>query len=1161
MFPDVPAFSIGCLQTALLHTLWQGAIIAALEYVMLRRLPTERINLRYTIALTGLFSLVLVLLVTCCTLERWNTPVQDIAVNTMQPYPQAAASPAIGNLSEAAPVMTAPVSPPPEESPAATRLLRIWLGGVIIMMIRMAWLLFCTRNLHRCCRPLEMPQIRVAAEEVQSALGLLRRVTVLTTDRVMTPVAMGLFWPVIVLPVSMITALSPEQLRAVLAHEFAHIRRYDYLINFFQLIVEAILYFNPAMWWLTRQVRIEREACCDVLAARVSGGALEYAAALAISARHAQGYRWRMAAAQSLGGEERHGGLLERTRRLLLPGYRPALRMRWYSFAAGALMTVALLMGLYQSSSLSVAVAGWLLNDRERIEAIAQLNESFNQTCEQEEKNREYISVSGEVVAQDGKPLPAGDKYISASSRSAHITSSAAISFDGKHFEGKVASGNILLSFEFPGYAPRRAGPLVLDSTHLIEPIVVKLEPSIPAAIRFTDPEGRPQEGVSVTAGYKYVENRWSGSIRGKSDQEGIFKFEQADPPIPLAISVTAGGFQDARQESLLIKQGETCPWVLQKDEALEGLVVDRATGRPVAGAKAVVVFQRGYGFLASTDEEPRNASSLISWLSETRKRAADAKNTDERITDANGRFVIRRLNKDMLYYILIRAKGYGAELVSTDAWRQGPACIALAPRYVRGTIRGNLNLLKPAKDGRDRVISSSMPCELPNEQHSCAGYSIDSPVTIEDGIGHFQIDDLRAGVLYIQAGPAQVCVAVNKPVEDLVIEIGELQPKRRIVFRLTPPEGAPPANGTLEISQCRNEEKSFPQPFSISVINNHAETTLIPPARLRFYVNVAGYIARPLSREERVKNLMEWNLEAGAEPFVIDIPLDRAGAIRGRVLKPGGSPAAFAHVYAAQIFPTDGAAQDEARWPEDYFCSWINNVTCDEQGAFAIFPVPLNQTFEISGSIDYARSVRKVEMTPLRPIAEVQLTLPEGKEATVRVLKPDGNPAAGIPLKIRCAAQCYTGSRTDSEGRYSLRGLDPQQDYWVAAQPESRFQHVFAKIDFEKENILQLQEGFSIQGNVLRSDTKEPISQYRIQIHAVPGAPPGTSELETYRLQFEALSDTEGKFQFTNLSPGKYSLFLYGVNGLVPENATPEATTFTAGQAEPVTILLRPTP
>src|SRR6185436_12922318 len=90
----------------------------------------------------------------------------------------------------------------------------------------------------------------------------------------------GVIVPTLIMPLSLLSTLSPEQWRFVLLHELAHIRRGDYFANLFQLLVEALLFFNPAAWWISRQVRREREACCDAMAIELGGAPADYARTL-----------------------------------------------------------------------------------------------------------------------------------------------------------------------------------------------------------------------------------------------------------------------------------------------------------------------------------------------------------------------------------------------------------------------------------------------------------------------------------------------------------------------------------------------------------------------------------------------------------------------------------------------------------------------------------------------------------------------------------------------------------------------------------------------------------------------------------------------------------------------------------------------------------------
>jgi len=126
-----------------------------------------------------------------------------------------------------------------------------------------------------------------AAAWIETVEGLIQRLQVSRPVRLYTsaiaevPMVIGLVRPYILFPVSTVTGLSESQLRAVLAHELAHIRRHDYLVNLLQTAVETLLFYHPAVWWLSRRVRQEREHCCDDLAVEVCGDVMEYAGALA----------------------------------------------------------------------------------------------------------------------------------------------------------------------------------------------------------------------------------------------------------------------------------------------------------------------------------------------------------------------------------------------------------------------------------------------------------------------------------------------------------------------------------------------------------------------------------------------------------------------------------------------------------------------------------------------------------------------------------------------------------------------------------------------------------------------------------------------------------------------------------------------------------------
>jgi len=156
----------------------------------------------------------------------------------------------------------------------------IWATGVLILSLRLfgGWiqLQFLKR---RAVEPVA-DRLQQAAVRLSKHLRLRRVGRLLESAVVQVPMVIGWLRPVILLPASAVTRLPMDQLEALLAHELAHIRRYDYLVNMIQTVIETLLFYHPAVWWVSRRIRAEREHCCDDLAVSVCGDSLLYARAL-----------------------------------------------------------------------------------------------------------------------------------------------------------------------------------------------------------------------------------------------------------------------------------------------------------------------------------------------------------------------------------------------------------------------------------------------------------------------------------------------------------------------------------------------------------------------------------------------------------------------------------------------------------------------------------------------------------------------------------------------------------------------------------------------------------------------------------------------------------------------------------------------------------------
>lgn len=278
--PAVQAFG-----WALLHSLWQGTVVAILLAGVMMLLRGRAANIRYVVACIALV-LMLLLPVTTWWMRSMSTSELEASVISKPLSPDSSTTPTIAAQpqSENAAVNGSQPSWRTRLSLMLQKLLPwptlAWLIGVLVLSLRLlGGTIYLRRIKSRETRPVE--------KKWKEKLGLLagrlqvtKPVRLLESSIARVPMAIGWLRPVILLPTSALTGLTPQQLEAILAHELAHIRRHDYLVNLFQSTVETLLFYHPAVWWVSRRIRIEREYCCDDLAVAVCGDPLLYARAL-----------------------------------------------------------------------------------------------------------------------------------------------------------------------------------------------------------------------------------------------------------------------------------------------------------------------------------------------------------------------------------------------------------------------------------------------------------------------------------------------------------------------------------------------------------------------------------------------------------------------------------------------------------------------------------------------------------------------------------------------------------------------------------------------------------------------------------------------------------------------------------------------------------------
>jgi len=160
-------------------------------------------------------------------------------------------------------------------------LVACWSIGVLMFSLRLLRGCWQLKRLRRTeTEPLDSALMEIL-NDLRCRLNISRPVQMLKSGLVEVPTIIGWLRPLILLPAGSLIGLTPGQLEAILAHELAHVGRNDYLVNAFQLVVETLMFYHPAVWWISRCIREEREHCCDDLVIRAGSDRVEYASALA----------------------------------------------------------------------------------------------------------------------------------------------------------------------------------------------------------------------------------------------------------------------------------------------------------------------------------------------------------------------------------------------------------------------------------------------------------------------------------------------------------------------------------------------------------------------------------------------------------------------------------------------------------------------------------------------------------------------------------------------------------------------------------------------------------------------------------------------------------------------------------------------------------------
>ncbi len=937
---------------ALLHTLWQGGLLAMLLAGSLRLIPASRAQLRYL--LSGL-ALIAVLL---GGIGAWA--MRDVsfrrALQAETALPQAAPAPIVA--------ASHPVSgkiayenrrETPDSPPRWTTVLTLgWLCGTVVFLGRTAVAFVGAGRLRRNAREI-LPLPAIARKTLASLKMANRRVRLFASEQIKTPAVIGFFAPAILLPAALLAGAPPELLRAVLAHELAHIRRWDYLVNLGQMLVESLLFFNPFVWWISRQMRQEREACCDQIAAMHCGSHSRYLEALMTCVAEASP----VAAVAATGGERT---LLDRARRLLDPGYRPAMRMRGVTFAAVLAITGLLLVALLAGAR----IAAEILTPQQRIEKITEIKKEYAPKME-DEGPRHKITVSGFVVTADGKPFDKKQRLLIESRRAdlLGLTTLAMIQEDGR-FSIDIPSGQISIKTVVPGYAPASWGPFKVDRDR--HDLRITLSKKYDGRILIVDEEGNPIRSALVTGIYDSNLEK----LEAISDLNGMATLPSTGD-YPLDLSITMKGFEFERRTGVRFPEKAPLRWVLNQAIPFKGRIVSLATGEPIENTEITLAAVGG------PDSHAYDSSS------------APLLGT----TDANGEFTLDSLSSDSPYLFYLSAKGYGKSLsppVTVDGstrveWKLAP------PRSISGTV------VFPSSTAFPKTVTVECGQMIIIPAGNGFSFGPSSRVPVENGIAKFEFNDLLAMPTFIRVGGRETQLPeFSTSVHDLVIEYPAERSKaeRLVEIGFDLPPSAPAPTGSILVSFIKYFGQTGMARVQISKTVSIKEGTarLVVPTPNEVTFEPTGLVGYAFERTTVT-------IPEGGKPHSLRLPVTPAGAIYGEITEADGFPA-YSLMISAYLLP------DAKGNPPAQSLSVKNSSRPDDDPSdqFVATPLTLNATYAIvvHRGPTYVLST-PVSLNERNPIQKMKLVVPEGTPVRVKVTDQKGKPVPGLRWDLNFSA------------------------------------------------------------------------------------------------------------------------------------------------------------
>lgn len=1165
--PDAITLLSETLIRALGHSLWQAALISAAVWFLLRTLPAKYAERRYAIALGGLAGIVAAALVTWSVLRleptesnsdgiQYRRPVEQTVRISDSPSASRQSSPAepqaeVAELAEHtdqnptsfAADATSSINP---SSPIVARWLAvIWLCGAVVMLLRgLAGFVIARRWLVESAAVAEsgLQELTEIVKELSGRLKLRLIVRIVLSDRIDTPAVVGVLWPVIMVPVSMLTGVPADQWRIMIAHELAHIRRWDPLVSLIQMVVESLLFFNPFVWWLNRIIRAEREACCDAVAARICGQPMSVAKTLIDVA--ASIHRPVISSALAFAEPSSEGELSDRVLRLVQPDRAPRLRISWLSVTVVMVALAATFILLQRGTDIAVQTAANWMSPKERVEKLVQLEAEQNGNFvparaasadgsrTSDDPNAGKIAVHVIVKTDDGSKITPKLTLHYQSRAGNNGVSGALDGLDAETVEYKKTHYfrpcRLLIGASHPDFAAVSSPVVTLmpEAKEKTIELILTRGSNVDAVV--TNEHGQPIALAEIMCAAVFgFGGSWSGGgpQRIQTDEGGRLKLSRI-ANATYSIEVMANGYQRLRltqslEQAVSTNSNEPFKLVLKPARPVSVLILDKESSQPIGNARLRITYRKSakegidFGF-------SRRWATPDPWL-------------DYAISNSDGVAVLDQLEDDTVYTFAVVTESYGVGVFETKAGDEERA-ISLSPETkISGRLTGDLQQLQKSTDVAKPGFQVSVRSRIGSVSQDLSGLYWVSV----DPSGYFEIDRLAQGErLTLELPNEKKELQITESMTELEIPLQPVEsesstPVRDVVIRLTGTDPEAPAQGTLFVNWSHPTARMDAQVNNnMPVTSNEVRLKVPVGAFLNFrQESLAGY---------HIDDQSQIAILPSSTPQVIEASVTAVGGVYGSIKRADGSPAdrGFATVLAMELPPSE---KDSSRVNSPY----------SQAGFQFMKSVPFGGRYRLLVHEDtddaHVWTVsEEFTIDESNPIVKMDVVLPTGRDLKLHVVDKDGKPVAAQAVKLsfsftqkpggllsRKSVQVFSSSSfeatsvTDSNGICTFRGLSIDHplegiELKLTATTEPgpyRGKSQTISLAETKQPVkIVLSRGLTASGYLIDTATNKPVPNAEIRL-----MPQQYSAEREYQGWANAKTDATGRFEFSGLEPIEY--------------------------------------